>query len=294
MSPAKINLHLDVRERRDDGFHELISLFQMIDLEDHIHIRSLKKQNFCEIEGNFPVVPEDNIMYRAYKGFAKMTGCHKGIRIKVKKKIPWGAGLGGGSSNAAAVLLACDTLFETNLGRDALMKLAASLGSDVPFFLQGPAALVTGRGEKIESLKERTDFFVVLVVPDFRIPTVEAYRWLDTWRVGKGMEGSKYLPEKEEKGRIKREYQYGKIEDWDFFNGFSPVLYHHFPKLLSLVRELKTHGAVHSAVSGSGSAVFGVFLDKKMAKNTAESMKNHYTSIWVVVPKRIRFEVKAL
>ncbi len=311
MSPAKINLHLDLRERREDGFHELISIFQMIDFEDHIRIRSLKKQSFCEIEGNFPIAPEENIMYRAYKLFSERTGCTKGISIITKKEIPWGAGLGGGSSNAAAVLLACDTLFKTALGRGELIKLAAALGSDVPFFLNGPAALVTGRGEKIEPIKPRKDFSLVVVVPEFAISTADAYRWFDQWRtekwklrgIGKsskdtkGSDNKKERTEKEgkkEKERIREAYLFGNFEDWGFFNSFAPVLYRDFPQLEELVQEMKTQGAVYSAVSGSGSAVFGVFLNKKVAKNTAESLKTYYTRVRVVAPKRIRFEVKAL
>ena len=311
MSPAKINLHLDLRERREDGFHELISIFQMIDFEDHIRIRSLKKQSFCEIEGNFPIAPEENIMYRAYKLFSERTGCTKGISIITKKEIPWGAGLGGGSSNAAAVLLACDTLFKTALGRGELIKLAAALGSDVPFFLNGPAALVTGRGEKIEPIKPRKDFSLVVVVPEFAISTADAYRWFDQWRtekwklrgIGKsskdtkGSDNKKERTEKEgkkEKERIREAYLFGNFEDWGFFNSFAPVLYRDFPQLEELVQEMKTQGAVYSAVSGSGSAVFGIFLNKKVAKNTAESLKTYYTRVRVVAPKRIRFEVKAL
>ena len=316
MSPAKINLHLDLRERREDGFHELISIFQMIDFEDHIRIRSLKKQSFCGIEGNFPIAPEENIMYRAYKLFSERTGCTKGISIITKKEIPWGAGLGGGSSNAAAVLLACDTLFKTALGRGELIKLAAILGSDVPFFLNGPAALVTGRGEKIEPLKPRKDFWLVVVVPEFAISTADAYRWFDQWRnekwrtekrklrgIGKssedsiGFEEKKERKEKEakkEKERIRETYLFGDFEDWEFFNSFAPVLYRDFPQLEELVHEMKTQGAVYSAVSGSGSAVFGIFLNKKVAKNTADSLKTYYTRVRVVAPKRIRFEVKAL
>ena len=141
LAPAKINLHLRVYGRRLDGFHGLRSVFQAISLADEIIVRSLKQPERIEIDGVFDCQPEKTTFYRAIVAFRETTDIRDGISVSVRKAIPAGGGLGGGSSDAASTLLALDGLFDTHLGSGELTGIGAGIGSDVPFFLHGGSGL---------------------------------------------------------------------------------------------------------------------------------------------------------
>ncbi|MDP2815430.1 MAG: 4-(cytidine 5'-diphospho)-2-C-methyl-D-erythritol kinase, partial [Rectinemataceae bacterium] len=176
---AKINLHLEVFHKRPDGFHDLSSLFQAVDLYDDIYVRSLKEQETIEIFGDFDCPPENTTIWKAVSLFRKASGIRQGISICVEKRIPAGAGLGGGSSDAASVLRALNEANGRCLAPEVLSSLAASVGSDVPFFLSGGSALASGRGERLAETPSRTDFSVVVVFPGFPVSTAWAYSKLD-------------------------------------------------------------------------------------------------------------------
>jgi 4-diphosphocytidyl-2-C-methyl-D-erythritol kinase len=201
-SPAKINLHLKVKDRRPDGFHDIESLFLALDWGDRLSVTSIDA--VPDREGRLSAtsndagtdikisVPEgvfgddlfikNNIILRAVSLFREKTGFSQRLDIKLEKNIPIGGGLGGGSSNAAATLLALNEISGFKLGRDELLVMGAALGSDVPFFLhETAAAWVTGRGECIKPL-EIPQRFIVLVNPGFSSDTTEAYRLLDEYR----------------------------------------------------------------------------------------------------------------
>ncbi|MDR3020568.1 MAG: 4-(cytidine 5'-diphospho)-2-C-methyl-D-erythritol kinase [Treponema sp.] len=180
-APAKVNLHLAVLDRREDGFHNLESLFLAVDFGDTLHFEPIEGKNAFEIsmEGqNSAIPPEKNIIFNALSLFREKTAFSQGINIHVEKRIPLGGGLGGGSSNAAVTLLALNKLTGAPLARNTLLDMAAALGSDVPFFVSEiPAAWVTGRGEHITPV-EAPRVSLVLVNPGFSSNTAEAFRLL--------------------------------------------------------------------------------------------------------------------
>ncbi len=183
IAPAKINLSLRVLGRRSDGFHEIETLIAPISLCDEIKIEQRSGKQEIAFRCDDPSVPkgEDNIVVRAANVFFEETKITSGVSIALKKTIPHGAGLGGGSSDAASTLLALNELFETNLPREALAKMAEMIGSDVPFFIFQSAAVCKGRGELVTPTRLREQLSVLLLKPGFGVPTQWAYsRWRDS------------------------------------------------------------------------------------------------------------------
>ena len=173
LAPAKINLSLRVLGRRSDGFHEIETLIAPISLSDEIKIERRSGKHKIAFRCDDPSVPkgEDNIVVRAAKVFFEETKITNGVSIALKKTIPHGAGLGGGSSDAASTLLALNELFETNLPREALGRMAAMIGSDVPFFIFQSAAVCKGRGELVSPTRLRKQLSLLLLKPEFGVPT---------------------------------------------------------------------------------------------------------------------------
>ncbi len=269
-APAKVNLYLEVLGRREDGFHELRSIFQAVSLEDRLIFRSLPGGAAVELEGPFGFDPADNLIVRAARTFQEATGIRRGVRIQAQKRIPMGAGLGGGSSDAACTLAALNRLWAAGLDRAALRALAERLGSDVPFFLQAAAALVEGRGERVRPLKPRSDFCLLLVVPGFPVPTAAAYGWLDACR---RRQWKHRLPPAAAAGRPAEElevmYREAPVREWKLENSFDAIVGRRFPALGRIKRCLLERRAVHAGLSGSGSAVFGLFPDREEAAAAA-------------------------
>ena len=281
LSPAKVNLHLAVLDRRSDGFHDIESVFLAVDFADTLHFELAGRENSVEIAmepdsvpdlssvsaagsvpglSSVPIPLEKNIIFRALSLFKVKTGFSKGIRVNVRKRIPIGGGLGGGSSNAASTLLALNKLAYNALSPDLLLEMGASLGSDVPFFLhEAAAALVTGRGEKIEALPP-PGLFLTLVNPGFSSDTSAAYRLLDKKR-----EERKAAPSK---STVK------KMEFSSFFNDFLPVFEEPESRIYNeIISRLKDLGAQYANLSGSGSTCFGVFGDRAEAMKAAEILR---------------------
>jgi 4-diphosphocytidyl-2-C-methyl-D-erythritol kinase len=277
LSPAKINLHLEVYPKRADGFHPILSIFQMVSLYDEITIRSLKISDVCTIDGNFDFPPEENIIWKCWNLFRRETGIRQGVAISVVKRIPQGAGLGGGSSNAGAVLRGLDTLFRTKIPPERLSEIGSEVGSDVPFFCTAPAAVVHGRGEFVQEIPARTDFWVVIVVPAVHISTKAAYGWIDA-------EGF-YDPEEENRGEnIVKAYSIQNPSSWNFKNAFYPVLSKNGPVFREVLDLFVDFGASYTNISGSGSAMFGVFLDREKALCVREVMAKKYPTAELTVP----------
>ncbi len=266
LSPAKINLHLEVYPRREDGFHDLLSVFQSISLVDEVEARSLKSKDVCSIEGDFDFPPERNIMHRAWELFRRETGFAGGVAFSVKKRVPEGAGLGGGSSNAAAALRALNRLSGLELPPEDLARIGAMAGSDVPFFCLESAALVSGRGDRVSGLPPRTDYAVLLVVPRIHISTRSAYEWLDA-------AGSLSRPETDRESALRRSFLRDSPSDWRFFNSFYPVLSERAPVFAEIRKELVGLGAAYAGLSGSGSGMFGVFPDRRDAERAGKVME---------------------
>jgi 4-diphosphocytidyl-2-C-methyl-D-erythritol kinase len=249
---AKVNLHLRVYHRREDGFHDILSLFQAVSLSDSIVIRSLKEPNTLRIDGAFDCPAESTTVYKAAIAYREASGNRDGLEISVRKRIPAGAGLGGGSSDAAAILLGLEALLGGGLGGTELERLGAAIGSDVPFFLTSAAAIVSGRGEEVRAIEAREDFSLVIAFPRFPVSTAWAYGLLDRERPDPGREPD---PRAEE---LEAAYR-GEIADWPFANSFEAVIGAVKPEIPAARKVMEAAGASFSAMSGSGSAVFGVF-----------------------------------
>jgi 4-diphosphocytidyl-2-C-methyl-D-erythritol kinase len=243
-APAKINLSLKIRSRRADGFHEIETLIAPISLGDEIRIERKKEGHGIEFRCDDPSVPkgEDNLVVRAANLFFETTKITPGVSIELRKKIPHGAGLGGGSSDAASTLLALNELFETKLPREALAKIAEAIGSDVPFFIFQSAAKCKGRGERVTPLKLRERLPILLLKPAFEVSTTWAYsRW----------QNSLEIP------GVSHEAQ--EFANQSLVNDLERAVFEKFVFLAQLKMWLLTQPEVGAALmSGSGSTVFAV------------------------------------
>jgi 4-diphosphocytidyl-2-C-methyl-D-erythritol kinase len=265
-SPAKINLHLEIGPLDSDGYHPLTSVFQMISFGDTVSVGSLKECDDIRISGDFPCAPEDNIIWKAVELFRRQTGIRQGLDIQVEKRIPSQAGLGGGSSNAAAVLRGLHETANTNFSAKQLASEAMVLGSDVPFFLRYPAALVEGKGGVITELAPRNDYWIALIRPAIGVSTKDAYRWLDESREP---EDDVRFPRDTDPSRY---YRQESPKNWKCENSFFPVLCLRFQEFGEIISALTALGAQTAGLSGSGSTTYGLFTDELAADTAVEHL----------------------
>jgi 4-diphosphocytidyl-2-C-methyl-D-erythritol kinase len=280
-APAKINLHLAVGGLRHDGFHTIASIFQAVSLADTVSV-TLLRTGAIEVVGDCGCEPEQNTVYKAAAAFLADEALEItpwGARIEVDKRIPMGAGLGGGSSDAAATLKALSALLPGVASSARLLELAARIGSDVPFFMGSACALVRGRGGILEPLAARQDFVVVIVDPGFPISTKEAYAWLDQSRTDCTTSSlmSDYLLD-QELGRLAISYAVESPGDWPFRNDFMQPMACLSPGIGACIGRIKATGALYAAMSGSGSACFGVYGSEKHAVRALKSLSVQYES----------------
>ena len=248
-APAKLNLFLYVLDRRPDGYHNLQTLFQILDWGDDLRFTATSTERI-RVYGTPDIRAEDNLAYQAARLLSSVSGRALGVDIHITKRIPMGAGLGGGSSNAATTLVALNTLFELGLSLEQLSDLALRLGSDVPLFVRGVNAYAEGRGELLRALRLPTLYYL-LVLPPVALATSDIFRELA-------------LTTKGAKQRIAR-FSEGACVELDFAswrNDLEPVAV----KLCPLLRRCQAELARHSTdalaparMSGSGSALFSVF-----------------------------------
>src|SRR5712671_1549933 len=247
LAPAKINVWLRVLRRRSDGFHEIETLIAPISLCDEIQIESCSGKKAIEFQCDDPSVPkgDENLAVRAATLFFEKTNIDGGISIELKKKIPHGAGLGGGSSDAASTLLALNDLFGTKLPRQTLSKMAEAIGSDVPFFIFQSAAVCKGRGELVSPTRLREQLSVLLLKPEFGVPTQWAY---SRWRDSREIPGVSYGAQ--------------QFTQQSFVNDLERPVFEKFVFLAQLKMWLLKQPEVGAALmSGSGSTVFAVIRD---------------------------------
>jgi 4-diphosphocytidyl-2-C-methyl-D-erythritol kinase len=245
LAPAKINLALRVQRRRDDGFHEIESLVCPISLYDTLEIEA-GGANGIDFECDDPTLPvETNLVTRAAGQFFAACGIKPHVRIRLSKRIPHGAGLGGGSSDAATTLLALDQIFETHLGLERLASIAAELGSDIPLFLYRSAARVHGRGELVEVVAFPHALPLLLIKPPFGVPTPWAYR---QWKDSREIPGVPYAEQRTSWGVLQNDLERPVFEKYLF--------------LAALKTWLLARPEVTAALmSGSGSTVFAVLRE---------------------------------
>ncbi len=269
-APAKINLCLHVLDRRNDGYHDLATVMQRIDLQDRLEI---VVSSGTDITVSCPRVtlPEgvDNIAERAARLFLEHIGDECCISIKIDKKIPSAAGLGGGSSDAAAVLLALNDLLDTDLPRGELMALGVRLGADVPFFLYGQTAWATGVGECLQPWPGLPPVTLVLVNPGLVVSTAWVFQNL-------GLTRSR--PTARIPGFPERASDLVRL----LYNDLEVVTCQHYPVITTIKERLLLGGAAGALMSGSGATVFGVFDDHRRAEQVAKILSED-TGWWVKV-----------
>jgi 4-diphosphocytidyl-2-C-methyl-D-erythritol kinase len=269
---AKINLRLEVIGKRADGYHELRTIFQTISLQDEIRLKSSRQPGVTlkvlgnDSLSNEPV--EKNLVYRAVGSLRQELKLAEGVAIELRKVIPAGRGLGGGSSDAAAALIGYLRLVKKQLPRQGLFELAAALGADVAFFLEGGRALGIGKGDEIYPLPDTPKHSVLVVSPQsIHVPTPDAYRWLDSPRLD-ALRG--HAPQLTNSAGNPKLYRFCALA-WSLAgsplrNDFEEAVFQQHPRLAEIKRDLLQNGASEALLAGSGSAVFGVFPSPAKAR----------------------------
>ena len=262
---AKINLDLRVLERRADGYHELQTIFQELELHDTVSVeRAPGPFRLAGEPGRMPL-DRSNLAWRAAAALWRVAGRPgepEGARIRIRKRIPLQAGLGGGSTDAAAALLGLNRVWRLALTRPALAAVGAEIGADIPFFLIGGAAMGLERGEALYPLVDLPPTPVVLVVPPFGVPTGDAYEWLAEERAR-----ASQLP-----APVPAPGRAGWLTLGTCQNDFEAVVERRHPEIRTLREALSHHGARLARLSGSGSAVFGLFGSSRQAALAARHL----------------------
>lgn len=253
---AKINLFLDITGRHSDGYHELNNIMQKIDLHDDVSVFISRGETEITIHCDDPEIPcdERNIAYKAAEMYLKAAGITAKIYINIKKAIPVMAGLGGSSADGAAVLKALENYYGM-LGADEIQKLAASLGADVPFCMRGRAAFCKGIGEIMTEIEPLPKCSILIIKPDFSCSTSKGY----------GMYDSQPIESRGEPENLLTALQNGDLKHIgeNLYNIFEPL--YGDSRIDSIKRELAQNGAIGALLSGSGSAVYGIFSHKSEA-----------------------------
>ncbi len=258
-APAKINLTLEVLGKRDDGFHEIRSVLQTIDLYDTLHFSTGRDITFeCDMEG---WSAETSLVTQASKLVREATGSTSGAAIKIEKRIPLLSGLGGDSSDAAAVLNGLNELWKLNLPSEKLLELAARLGSDVPYFIKSGTALAEGRGEVLTPLPPLPETWAVLVVPD--IPVMPG----KTARLYAGLKKEHFTDGKITAKLVRAIHKDIKVIPSLLFNTFENIAFDYFPELNVYKEHLIKLGASQVRLAGSGPTLFTIFDNKKQAED---------------------------
>lgn len=267
---AKINLTLDILDKRPDGYHNLRSVMQSISLVDILIILRTNGTGIEVISGreDIPSGP-GNTVYKAAELFRSAAGIEGGISVTIEKHIPHQAGMGGGSSDAAGALLGLNRLFGSSLTDNDLLNLAAKIGSDVPYFIIGGTAVVSGRGEVVERLPDAPGLDLVVVKPEIGVPTAWAYQRLAEMDRLKSSEATEAIVEaiynRDRKSVI------GNLS-----NDFDGIVSAEFPVIVEIKERLTSLGAEKSMLSGSGAAVLGIFEGQDSAEEARKAMEPDY------------------
>src|SRR6202158_3945139 len=272
---AKVNLRLDILGKRADAYHELRTIFQTISLHDDLRLRASKTSGIClTIRGNESLSLQPvrkNLVYTAVDALRRELDTRSGVEIDLRKRIPAGRGLGGGSSDAAAALHGYLQLTRRTIPAPRLMEIAASLGADVPFFLFGGRALGIGRGDEIYPLPDISRQALLIVSPrDIHVPTPDAYRWLKASALTKSAATPKLF---------KFCSLCWSAQESGLSNDFEPPVFRRHPRLAAIKRQLLRRGAAEASLAGSGSAVFGVFPRPALARRAAVGFQDEHTFV---------------
>ena len=277
---AKVNLRLEVLGKRPDGFHELRTIFQSISLKDELRLQATRKSGIeVRVRGNAALSNEPvekNLVYRAVHALRQEFRQRDGIAIELRKAIPAGRGLGGGSSDAASALIGYLRLVRKQLPRERLFELAATLGADVPFFLEGGRALGIGKGDEIYPLPDIPKLQLLVVSPNaIHVPTPDAYRWLDAPKL--------HTAQLTNSAGNPKLYRFcalsWSLQGSPLLNDFEDAVFQQHPRLAKLKRDLLQNGATEALLAGSGSAVIGVFPSPAKARRAAVGFTHDQTFV---------------
>ena len=291
---AKVNLTLDVLDKREDGYHNLRSIMQTVSLHDDVHVtvgcegwqvhcyREILPPDAAETTEPELVtcgLPQDrdNLVWKAAEAFYARTGkTPEGLEIFINKRIPLEAGLGGGSADAAAVLRALNRAYDSPLSIPALCELGAQVGSDVPFCVMGGTALVEGRGELLTRLSPAPEFFLVVCKPDFSVSTPELYRKIDTVAIP-------HRPDNQAMESALLAGDLGKVAE-NVYNVFDPVVTSEHLELNYIKSICNSYGALTEQMTGSGSAIFAILPSFEYAAVVCNMLKENYPNIYIAKP----------
>jgi 4-diphosphocytidyl-2-C-methyl-D-erythritol kinase len=279
-APGKINLILRVLDRRPDGYHNLCSVMQTVELADTISAEEAPDSSAISLSCEGAELPagSENLVYRAAESVRHRIKQTPGLKIRIQKCLPVAAGVGGGSSDAAATIQALAMLLQTGWSRIEMAKIGEEIGSDVPFFFYGPTAIVEGRGERVTPIRIEGQRWLVLVNVGIAISTA--------WAYGKLAE-SRSKAVSSAGAQAKLELRADSRLQWDellnlFENDFQSVMEEAYPSLRDLRLLLLARGAQAAMLCGSGSTVFGVFSSEKTARQAADGLdRGHGWGVWV-------------
>jgi 4-diphosphocytidyl-2-C-methyl-D-erythritol kinase len=267
-APAKINWFLSVLDKRDDGYHNIVSPMQCVDLYDML---TFEEAEDIHLSSDLNIPAEGNLVYKAAALLKRSSSYKFGARIELQKNIPVAAGLGGGSSDAAYTLMGLNRLWGLNFDRKALMDLAAEIGSDVPFFLAGTFSLIEGRGEKVTAMSTGGAMILLLVKPDISVSTAWAYNSFKTGLTKKTVDIKLFCQALDRKN-----YAFLRDAVW---NDLEDVVIRKYPVIGELKEKLEQNGALLSLMSGSGSAVFGVFNTFEEAVRASTNLRGSWCRV---------------
>jgi len=258
---AKINLHLEVLGKRDDGFHELVTLFQTVSMCDELTFERTESGLDIHCDNADLPVDETNLVMRAGAELRRGTGIALGARISLRKRMPIGGGLGGGSSNAAVALIGLSRLWELNSTVEQLEAIAKKLGSDVPFFLHGGTAIGSGRGDIIQSIDDFPGEYLIIVTPNVQVSTSKAY-------VGLGAANLTNVGS----NRILNVSRVAEIMSRDLKNDFEKTVFAAFPEIERVKSKLLDLDAKQALMSGSGASVLGIFDNEETRQTSVKAL----------------------
>jgi 4-diphosphocytidyl-2-C-methyl-D-erythritol kinase len=261
LSPAKINLFLQILGKRPDGYHDLISLMCCIGLYDTVSLTFGVKD--ITVSCDHPVVPENetNVAFGAADLFFKTLKKNEGVKISIKKQIPVAAGLGGGSSNAAAVFLGLNRYYGYPFSTEELMSMGLSIGADVPFFIFQKPAIASGIGEKLEAYQNLKNLKILLVFPGFSVSTADVYKKLNLGLTKCEKKLKSFLLNKQ---RFDPKYH--------LCNDLEAVTASEYPVIKTVKETLLNHGALGTLMTGSGPTIFGLFSDSNTASKASHAL----------------------
>lgn len=263
---AKLNLGLQVLYKRPDGYHEINTLFLRLSLTDELIVEAYPgaAEITVHCQSAPTTTPEENLVYKAAMLIKREDPTNVGLSIALHKHIPTGAGLGGGSSNAASALFACRYVLQQTIPQTTMMDFATQLGSDVPFFmLNGSTAHARGRGEIVTPLPALLPYWIVLVQPNVAVNTGGAYQWLQR-PTAPHREPADYP------ALLAQAIQQPELFPFVFSNDFEPFVFYRYPEIEAIKRRLYEYNALYAQMTGSGSCVYGFFSSEHEAQQALQ------------------------